>query len=292
MTISHMNSSASSLSAYAAQTEDTVVGNKSIESVKHTEMALPDPLLMNSIKKLQVQDSLLSAPKVSADVSGTIDSTLSVLNGMTAGDASSDIFYLMQLMLRASQTQRGATRDIRQSESAAKINLQYDAAQKIRDGADKQLTGAIIAGATQIAGGVIAGAGAAISLHQSYSSTSQSQQGQEAKAFGDTVKENEWAASAAKTAANAKLASAGSEAGSAVVSATGKAIQAGFDSQAAKTNAEKAELDALVTQRDNIIQGSSESMQQQLDVIRDVLEKLRALDQSRHDVNGSIIRNL
>lgn len=65
-----------------------------------------------------------------------------------------------------------------------------------------------------------------------------------------------------------------------------------LENQASEFDAQKAELEALERKQEQVTQEVNEHMQQQLDVIRDVLTKLGAIEQSRSEINREITRSL
>lgn len=69
-------------------------------------------------------------------------------------------------------------------------------------------------------------------------------------------------------------------------------LGSGQELEAGKTETRKAELDADAKVHENYYQQANELLQQTLDNIRDVKEKLSAIQQSRLETNRGVARNI
>lgn len=77
-----------------------------------------------------------------------------------------------------------------------------------------------------------------------------------------------------------------------IFSSVGSMIGAGREQAAAEHDAKKSELESDARVHEQSVQQANELMQQMMDVIRDVREKLGAIDQARTETNRSISRNV
>lgn len=88
------------------------------------------------------------------------------------------------------------------------------------------------------------------------------------------------------------MALGGGEASNRIFGSIGTMSDAGFGTFAAEHDAERVELDAGARKQEQATQVINESMQQLLDGIRNLLDKLQSIEQQRLDTNRGISRNL
>ncbi|SEJ51091.1 type III secretion system translocon subunit SctB [Achromobacter sp. NFACC18-2] len=207
----------------------------------------------------------LPAPegKLGADVSAT----LSQLSAFGEQDVQMDLYAFMALFQQLAQTMRTSAREVRQAEMTAQVNTLKSAAQEIRNAAQDRMIGAMTAGAFQIAGG-LAQVGSGI------------MQGRTLAAGG------QFAESQAKKQSDMGGGLSG------IASGIGSMVNASQERKAAEHDAKKAELEAQAKVHESGTQQASELAQQMMDVIRDVREKLGAIEQSRMETNRGIARNI
>lgn len=77
-----------------------------------------------------------------------------------------------------------------------------------------------------------------------------------------------------------------------VINGVGAFTAAGFSRDAAEADADKANLDTEAKMHENAQQQANETMQQMMDVIRDVREKLQSIEQANLETSRSIARNI
>ncbi|WP_160348953.1 hypothetical protein [Bordetella sp. 15P40C-2] len=199
-------------------------------------------------------DETLTAPVPSKDLQTTVDSMSRALILVTAQQATTDLYAVMQLIAQTAQEQRSSSRDIREADYRVQANLQVAAADEIRKGANVRLWGAITGGVFQILGGAAGVAG------------------------GFAEEKSGWAR--------------GFSGGHDLLNASGRSFQGIIDSYASEHDAEKAELEAAATRRGQMGSEANETMDQMLQMVRDALEKLRSIESSRQDTARGIARNV
>lgn len=218
----------------------------------------------------QLQDSVggvrhMQAPegKLGADVAATLNQ----LHGLSEQDVQTDIYAFMALFQQMAQTMRTSAREVRQSEMEAQVGALKNAAQEMRNAAQDRMVGAMVAGAFQIAGG-LAQVGAGV------------MQGRTLAGNGP------FAESQAKRQSDMGGGVSG------IAGGIGSMVNASQERKAAEHDAKKAELEAQSKVHESGMQQASELAQQMMDVIRDVREKLAAIEQSRMETNRGIARNI
>ena len=189
------------------------------------------------------------------------------LSTFTEQDVQTDIYAFMALFQKLAQEMRTSAREVRQSEMTAQIDVLKSAAQEIRNAAQDRMVGAMVAGAFQIAGG-LAQVGAGV------------MQGRTLAAGG------QFAESQAKKQSDMGGGLSG------IAGGIGSMVNASQERKAAEHDAKKAELEAQAKVHESGTQQASELAQQMMDVIRDVRDKLGAIEQSRMETNRGIARNI
>jgi len=261
-------------------------------SAPFTEIDIESSSAVDTATTEKIHHGLLAQPAVSLDSASAIDSALSILNGLSAEDCTNDIYAVLELLLRASQSEKNAAREIRQAGYQSQVKLDLDSATKIRESADARMWGGIVSSVAQVLGGAITVGGGVVSLGASIKSANTSLLSQEAKSFGNDFRADRLALSAGKQSSLGDAAGKIGHGISEFLVGGAKLGQAYFETNSAKAESEKVALDALAHLKEQMNQDVTDHMQQQMDVIRDVLEKLRAIEQSRHDINSSIVRSM
>ena len=228
-----------------------------------------------------------------------------------------DIYSVMALFQKCAQEQRDAARQVRDADLSAQVATLKSAAQEIRNAAQERMVGAIVQGAFQIAAGAVQmGAGIAsgiqgakaAGLQQKASVETKQASGlmEDAADAGTRAQRRSLTAEAGTHTANAKgleadaskyanrsqtLNATGPAAGQ-VLNGIGTIINATQERKAAEHDAKRAELEAQAKVQEDSSQKANELMQQMMDVIRDVRDKLSSIDQSRLETNRGIARNI
>ncbi|WP_144630581.1 type III secretion system translocon subunit SctB [Bordetella genomosp. 13] len=229
-----------------------------------------------------------------------------------------DIYAVMALFQKCAQEQRDAARQVRDADLSAQVATLKSAAQEIRNAAQDRMVGAIVQGAFQIAAGAMQmGAGIASGIQGAKAAGLQQQAAKSSEAAAATTKEaaaagltraerRDLMADAGVSSANAKtlegqasthtnrsqvLNSTGAASGQ-VLGGIGTIVNATQERKAAEHDAKRAELEAQAKVQEDSSQKANELMQQMMDVIRDVRDKLSSIDQSRMETNRGIARNI
>ena len=213
----------------------------------------------------QAPNSQLPAPQVPSNPDGVIAGATSNLLNMGTMEAGGDIYALMALLHETAQKQRTAARELRSAEMQQQVTDLLGAAQSIRDSARERMVGAIVAGSMQIVGGAfqfVAGARTAYG------------------AYKGAIPEN------------AQVYSDFARATDSMFRGVGDTARAGKDVQAADFDAQKAEREAAAHIHDNSAQQAQDQAQLMMDIMRDIRDKLSAMEQSRLETNRGITRNL
>lgn len=208
-----------------------------------------------------------------------------------------DIYSVMALFQKCAQEMRNQAREVRNSETQAQVASLKNAAQEIRNAAEDRLQQAIIQGSFQIAGGVtsigMSVAGGILSAKSIKSG------GEVDHATGARLDPKTNAPIDLKIVQDSKLQgnwgaglSSSAQSAGGIFSSVGSMIGAGREQAAAEHDAKKSELESDARVHEQSVQQANELMQQMMDVIRDVREKLGAIDQARIETNRSISRNV
>lgn len=200
------------------------------------------------------------------------------------GSAETDMYAVMALFQKMAQEQRNAARTERAASMGAQVQALNSAADKIKEAAEERFKGALAQGISQIVGGVVqAGAGiggmAAMGASARMTTTSSPLTAQQ------TVTQ-------AKLDGFAANSSGIGQGLSGVAGGVGGIIQANYDRKAGEADAARAHLEADAKVFESGVQHANDLMQQMMDVIRDVRDKLGAIEQSRSETNRGIARNL
>lgn len=203
---------------------------------------------------------VIDAPGSGKTEMGNVSDTVKTLQGLGATDVAGDIYAVMALFQKMAQEQRNSAREVRTSEMTAQVQSLFSAADEIRNAAQDRFVGAVVAGAMQIAGGV-------------------AQAGLAGSSFG-------------KDAVKAGALTGTGQGVSQAFGGIGSIVNASQELKAAGHDAKKAELEATAKVHESASQQAGDLMQQMMDVIRDVRDKLGAIEQSRVETTRGIARNI
>ena len=193
---------------------------------------------------------------------------IKALDLLSSQDALFDMHAVMALLTKLAQEQRTSAREVRHSEAEAQMSTLLNAAQQIREAAKERFNAAIASGVFQILGGItqIACAGVA------------------AKALTNSGLD-----AATEKAQTWNTAGSG---GSGIFGGIGSIVSANYERNAAGHDAKKAELEAKAKAHDAAVDQAREQMQQMQDILRDIRDKLNAIEQSRAETTRGIARNI
>ncbi|OZI46668.1 type III secretion system translocon subunit SctB [Bordetella genomosp. 5] len=232
------------------------------------------------IAKGVVGDKLLSMGLTPPSIGAGSPPDAAKALGSLEQNVQADIYAMMTLFQKLAQEQRNSARADRAAAMDAQVQTLMSAADAIRDAAAERFKGAMVAGAFQIIGGamqVAAGAGAVGASLKSVNMTTTSSP--------LTAAQTKFQTGLDGFAANASGLGQGA---SGIAGGIGSMAQAGFDRAAGAKDAERAELEASAKVFESGVQQANDLMQQMMDVIRDVREKLSAMEQSRVETNRGI----
>ncbi|ARP93562.1 type III secretion system translocon subunit SctB [Bordetella genomosp. 13] len=254
-------------------------------------------------------------PPDTANVRSSASMALSQLNEQAI---STDIYAVMALFQKCAQEQRDAARQVRDASLAAQVQTLKNAAQEIRNAAQERMVGAIVQASFQIAGGLMQmGAGVASGI-QGMKAANMQMKGAEAGKVSAMLKDastedgvstrqqgvllneaDKFAADAkmfeAKAAApsnRSQVLNAAGMASGQIMGGIGSIVNATQERKAAEHDAKRSELEAQAKVQEAGYQQANELMQQMMDVIRDIRDKLSSIDQSRMETNRGIARNI
>jgi hypothetical protein len=213
--------------------------------------------LLNESSTTKATD-LPTPPAVSASRAA---STNEMLGGLSSTQVGADMYAVMALFQKISQEMRNASRTQRATELQTQVSTLESAAQKIREAASQRYNAAIAQGVFQIAGGLT----------------------QMGTSFGSL---------SAKTDNTAKVWHGAGQASSSILGGIGGIVSGSFNYQAGQDDADRAHLEAQAKIHESASQQANDQMQQMLEVIRDVRDKLQAIEQSAVETNRSIARNI
>ncbi len=200
------------------------------------------------------------------------------------GSAETDMYAVMALLQKISQEQRNAARADRAASMDAQVQALHSAADKIKEAAEERFKGALAQGISQIVGGAMqvgvgAGGIAATAASARMTATSSPLSAQQS-------------ITQAKLDGFATNSSGIGQGLSGMAGGVGGIVQAAYDRKAGEADAARSHLEADAKVFESGVQHANDLMQQMMDVIRDVRDKLGAIEQSRSETTRGIARNL
>ena len=187
-----------------------------------------------------------------------------------------DIYSVMALFQQFAQEVRSLARETRTAEVQAQVMTLKSAAEQITNAAEDRYWSAMIQGGAQILGGLT-------SVGMGFAGGGMGLRGIKMGGGTEAGKRMElWSGMFSYSAQGA----------GGIVTGSGTLMSAGKDQNAAAHEAERAELEANSRVHEQGVQQANEWLQQMMDVIRDVREKLSTIDQARSETNRGIARNV
>jgi len=235
---------------------------------------------------------LLPAPELPDQLDEVIATATSTLSRIDAKDVATDLYSIMALMLQVYQSERTANREVRQSGYQIQAADQYAAADKMRNAAEARMWGSIFSAGAQVAGGALTLGGGVASGVMSIKAAGLSNEAAQKLADGEAAGAKALEALATKWSGSAQMVSSTTGGLSSVVTGAGSLANALKEKSATELDAEKMDLQTTSGKQEQMTQEVNERMQQLLDAIRDVLEKMRSIEQSRTEINRGIARSL
>ena len=285
---------------------DQVAGQpttSSANSSRHVDISglgMPPGQTMTNPKGLGLAEPSLTAVQVQSELSGAMDALKSL-----EGSAEMDVYALMSLFQKVSQDQRNAARQERAASLGAQESSLRDAAEQIIKAAEDRFQGALAAGLSQIFGGALSVGMGAAAIHQGIAGAAKANEAAKLEIKGTTLNANKMGtgnqlleqAEDLKTLASNHNAWAGAlptmgQGMSGMVGGIGSVTQANFERSAAEHDAQRARLEADAKVAEQGVQQANEIMQQMLQVIQDIRDKLGTVQQSRTESTRGIARNI
>ncbi|MBB6562911.1 putative coiled-coil protein SlyX [Acidovorax soli] len=221
---------------------------------------------------------------------GSITGAMSVLGSLGDNQVSADIYAFMALFQQMAQQMRDTARTQRTTEMQAQVTSLQNAAEQMKTAAAERFSAAIAQGAMQIAGGLMQAGMSAISVNNTVKGAQMQNQadGMSPKAVQLTgIKVD-----AAKLTATGQAQMNYGQAMSGISAGMGGMIGASFTLAADKADAAKMQLETQAKVQETAVQHANDMMQQMMDVIRDVRDKLQSIQQSAIETNRGISRNI
>ena len=236
----------------------------------------------------------------------TAQATLSRLQAFDDSQVSADIFTYLALFQQLAQQMRNTARTQRTVELQGQVTALQNAAEKMKEAAGKRFAAAVVQGVSQIVGGLTQAGMSAYSAKQTI-------QGVRMEASGNNLVAKANAAAGSNPSGNVanvlqrgnnriadgkELQAGGtkwagfSQGASGAINGTGGIIAAGLNHEADLRDAEKANLETQAKLHETGVQHANDMMQQMMEVIRDVREKLASIQQAQVDTTRSIARNI
>lgn len=253
------------------------------------------------------------------------------MKNLNSDTVSTDIYSVMALIQKLAQEQRNSARAVRDASLEQQVTQLKDAANEIRHAAQERFIGAVVAGAMQIASGAIQMGSAVASGVKSAQAASKLSEADKlskgaanaqndimelrqnskglvdkelrqefSQRIGDLKKQSNLDTVNAKFLQNqagdlstqATNRQAFGQGASGLLGGIGGIINASQERKAAEHDAQKSEMEANAKISDTNMQQANDFMQQMMEVIRDVKDKLGAIEQSNVETNRGIARNI
>lgn len=243
-------------------------------------------------------DDPLSAPETRSALVG--------LSSFSDSQVAADIYDFMALFQKMAQEMRNTARTQRTTEGQAQTTALLNAADKMKEAAGQRFTAAVVQGAFQIASGAVQAGMSFNSARNTIKGAQQTMRGNNLQAKIDVAKESNPASNVLRqserangmirdgkvSAALGEKWSGYSQGASGGLGGMGGIIAAGFNQKADLLDAEKANLDAQASLSDTAVQHANDLMQQMMEVIRDVRDKMASMEQSQVETTRGIARNI
>ncbi|MBS1196639.1 MAG: hypothetical protein H6R18_424 [Proteobacteria bacterium] len=270
----------------------------------------------------QVEKSLLKDGIAIKLANGTKVSTEQELEALgrlqqtfDSGDVLVDSMALMKVFQQCQQMIKSSQRLQRAAELTAEVSSLNAAADKMKDAADKRLAAGIVQGVMGIIGGCIQVGAGAIQIGQAakaFQATNSAQKNQvlaneadslakanpgDAKyinSLGDIAKKNvvDQNALATKLNSQSMATNAIGQGLAGISNSIGGVVASAVNHSADMDEVEKTKLEALAKLQEAGYQHANEMMQSAEELIRDMKEKISALQQAQTETNRGMARNI
>ncbi len=244
----------------------------------------------------------LAAPKTPEQL-GAVQASLGRFDD---SQVTADIYAFMALFQKMAQEMRNTARTQRTAEFQGQVTALQNAAEKMKAAAGERFTAAIAQGVAQIVGG-------AVQMGASAYGAKQTIQGARLEARGNNVLAKAEAGAGSNPASNVlrqtergnNLVADGkaqgaaglkwgafAQGGSGLINGVGGLIAASYNNKADLLDADKTNLETQAKMHETAVQHANDMMQQMMDVIRDVRDKISSIQQSQVETTRGIARNI
>lgn len=229
------------------------------------------------------------------------------LGKMGGADVTADIYSFMALFQQIAQGMRNTARMDRTTALQGQVSAMQSAADQMKATAALRFAAGVVSGSMQIAGGLAQVGMSSASMANSVKGANMdaagkntiagaelgSQKGMGATQQFDmkTMGNNQVAQGAGFSAAGAKQTALGQAAGG-IAGGIGGVVSSGLNYGADLSDAKKAKLDIEAKVQETAVQHANDMMQQMMDAIRDVKDKLQSIQQAAVETNRGIARNI
>ena len=242
------------------------------------------------------------------------------LQPIGAGDAITDCFDFMKVFQQCQMLMRQTARQQRAAELSAEVQSMNKAADEMKSAADKRLAAGIMQGVMGIVGGMAQIGAGAVQMRNAAGALQNSLKGAESQKLAEGARleakdynrsgnltqgteANRIAAGYEQMAANrnavaGNLSSRAQAWGSigqgvgGMASSAGSIASASLNHAAEMDEVDKARLEAETKVHETNVEHANEIMQNTLEVIRDIQEKIAATQQAQAETNRGIARNI
>lgn len=253
----------------------------------HTDISAKQgkPLTLDS------QQTSTNATLMTPQTEGTNHTeTAANLSGFSETQVSADIFAFMALFQQLAQQMRDTARTQRTTDMQAQVTSLQNAVEKMKEAAGQRLTAAIVQGAMQIVGGLaqMGMSGASVSSSVKGAKLDNQAASMSPKAQVMTGIKIDAAKATATGQAQIQLA----QATGGITAGLGGIIGATFTHKADMAEVDKTNLETQAKVAETGVQHANDMMQQMMEVIRDVRDKLASIQQASIETNRGIARNI
>lgn len=235
---------------------------------------------------------------------GASSATLDRLCGLNEDQVSTDIYSFMALFQKLAQETRDTARLQRAATAQQQVDALANAADEMRNAAADRFKAGIAQGISQVVSGAVQMGTSAFALHRNKQAATSEKNGTDLLNESKTLKPSDpnkqllREQSAAQTETGKKYAGSatffsavGTGAGG-FLGGIGGCIAAHYTRQADEADAARAGYDAQAKVAETGHQQANDAMQQMMDIIRDVREKLQSIQQAAVETNRGIARNI
>jgi hypothetical protein len=231
------------------------------------------------------------------------------LDKLSGDDVQGDIYAFMSLFQKLAQTMRQTAQTQRTSELVAQVSELQNAAEQMEKAATMRLVAGCVQSGLQIAGGLAQIGFSSASLKSSVQGAKLEAQGSKMIAGSENQMKGPESMGAGQrldmknsgidiqssgkqlSAVGANQQSTGQAVGS-IMTGAGQVAGSGFNYAADKEEQKKAEMDVRAKEHEVAQNHANEMMQQMMEVIRDIKDKLQSIQQTSIETNRGIARNI